>query len=96
MLEWAGISFGEEDTYKLGKSIKRLAVMSGAERLRFAGKMYGTEKDYWVAGGVLRSAEETDVPSHCEKRGKGVNSVVYWVTDNLLNDWIQLPDCKPE
>jgi hypothetical protein len=22
MLEWAGISFGEEDTYKLGKSIK--------------------------------------------------------------------------
>jgi hypothetical protein len=22
MLEWAGISFGEEDTYRLGKSIK--------------------------------------------------------------------------
>ena len=21
---------------------------------------------------------------------------VFWVTDNLLNDWIQLPDCKPE
>ena len=41
MLEWAGISFGEEFTYKLGKSIKvsetlennhvqRLAIMSGA------------------------------------------------------------------
>jgi radial spoke head protein 4A len=21
---------------------------------------------------------------------------VFWVTENLLNDWIQLPDCKPE
>jgi hypothetical protein len=23
-----------------------------------------------------------------EKRGDGVNANVYWVTDNLLNDWI--------
>jgi len=42
MLEWAGISFGEEFTYKLGKSIKRLAIMSGATSLRFYGKIYGT------------------------------------------------------
>lgn len=25
MLEWAGISFGAEETYKLSKSVKRLA-----------------------------------------------------------------------
>lgn len=25
-----------------------------------------------------------------------MNQLVFWVTDNLLNDWIQLPDCKPE
>lgn len=31
-----------------------------------------------------------------EKRGQGVNTTVFWVTDNLLNDWIQLPDCRPE
>ena len=31
-----------------------------------------------------------------EKRGEGVNSLVYWVTDNLLSDWIQLPDASPE
>mmetsp|Transcript_5178 Transcript_5178/g.6630 ORF Transcript_5178/g.6630 Transcript_5178/m.6630 type:complete len:133 (+) Transcript_5178:158-556(+) len=42
MLEWAGISFGEEETYKLQKSIKRLAIMSGADSLRFFGKIYGT------------------------------------------------------
>lgn len=58
MLEWAGISFGEEDTYKLGKSIKRLAVMSGADRIRFAGKIFGTTKDYWIVSGVLIEPEE--------------------------------------
>jgi radial spoke head protein 4A len=21
---------------------------------------------------------------------------VYWVTDNILHDWIQLPECKAE
>ena len=58
MLGWAGISFGEEEMYMLGKSIKRLAVMSGADSLRFGGKIYGTNKDYWVAYGKLDTAEE--------------------------------------
>jgi hypothetical protein len=31
-----------------------------------------------------------------EPRGKGANSSVFWVTDSLLNDWIQLPDVTPE
>jgi hypothetical protein len=30
IFEWAGISFGEESTYLLSKSIKRLALLSGA------------------------------------------------------------------
>jgi radial spoke head protein 4A len=48
MLEWAGISFGEEEMYKLNKSVKRLAEMSGASSIDFKGKIYGTKKDYWV------------------------------------------------
>ena len=96
MLEWAGVSFGEENTFKLGKSIKRLAIMSGADSLRFVGKIYGTQKDYWLVAGVLSQAEEAPASKTVEKRGEGVNKQVYWVTDNLLNDWIQLPDCSPE
>lgn len=88
MLEWAGISFGEENTYKISKSIKRLAVMSGADKLRFMGKIYGTQKDYWLATGSLSAAEETSSDKTVEKRGDGVNKSVFWVTDNLLNDWI--------
>lgn len=53
MFEWAGVSFGEEETFKLSKAIKRLAILSGATRLRFWGKIYGTTKDYWVVEGVL-------------------------------------------
>lgn len=30
-----------------------------------------------------------------ESRGVGANRYVYWVTDNLLEDWIQLPDTTP-
>lgn len=88
MLEWAGVSFGETETFKMSKSIKRLAIMSGAERLRFVGKVFGTQKDYWLACGVLSAAEEILEDRTMEKRGEGVNKVVFWVTDNLLNDWI--------
>ena len=48
MLEWAGISFGEEEMFKLNKSIKCLAQMSGATSINFMGKIYGAQKDYWV------------------------------------------------
>ena len=70
--------------------------MSGADSLRFVGKIYGTKSDYWLCAGRLNQAEEAPTDSTVEPRGTGVNSLVYWVTDNLLNDWIQLPDCKPQ
>ena len=53
MLEWAGINFGEDNVFMLQKSLKRLAVMSGATSLKFFGKIFGTQKDYWVAQGTL-------------------------------------------
>lgn len=70
--------------------------MSGAERVRFQGKILGTQRDYWVVAGDLVEPAENNQDPNIEKRGAGVNQLVFWVTDNLLNDWIQLPDCKPE
>jgi radial spoke head protein 4A len=58
MLEWGGVYFGEEEVYSLQKSIKKLALMSGASQLRFWGKLYGTEKDYFVVEGELNQSEE--------------------------------------
>lgn len=87
MLEWVGISFGQDFTFKLAKSMKRLAQMSGATSLRFCGKVFGTQRDYWVVAGTLNHVEERQAAS-IEPRGVGTNACVYWVTDNILNDWI--------
>ena len=76
--------------------MKRLGIMSGAYSLSFFGKIYGTQKDYWIIQGTLDFQEEAVRNSQQEARGQGVNKFVYWVTDNLLNDWVQLPDVQPE
>jgi radial spoke head protein 4/6 len=71
-------------------------MSTNAERLQLVGKIHGQNKDYWITSGVLLEPEESGRPANMEKRCEGVNQLVYWVTDNLLNDWIQLPDCQPE
>lgn len=96
MLEWAGVNFGDETTFLIQQSLKRLALMSGAESIRFCGKIFGQTNDYWVASGSLAKAEETIDDINLEKRGVGANKLVFWVTTNLLSDWIQLPDVRPE
>jgi radial spoke head protein 4/6 len=70
--------------------------MSGADSVRFCGKIFGTKCDYWIASGRLDKAEEKVNDVNFEKRGQGVNKFVYWVSTNLLSDWIQLPDVRPE
>lgn len=96
IFEWAGVSFGEDEVYKLSKSLRRLSILSGASKLRFWGKIYGRVKDYWIVEGVLDIAEEESSNYFQEKRGEGVNKLVYWVADNILEDWIQLPDVHPD
>ena len=62
--------------------------------MKLFGKIYGTQKDYWVAQGEYNVQEE-EPKNKMEKRGKGVNATVFWVTNNLMDEWIQLPDCQP-
>jgi radial spoke head protein 4A len=45
---------------------------------------------------VLDKPEELGIHRAIEKRGEGINKLVYWVTDNLLEDWVQLPDAISE
>mmetsp|Transcript_22579 Transcript_22579/g.22410 ORF Transcript_22579/g.22410 Transcript_22579/m.22410 type:complete len:264 (+) Transcript_22579:392-1183(+) len=96
MFEWAGISFGQSESFRIYKAMKRLAKVSGATQLRFWGKYLGRQRDYFVIEGKLPYSEESKAANGAEDRGKGVNTCVYWVTDNLLGDWIQLPDSEPQ
>lgn len=99
MFEWAGVSFGEKEYFLLQKSLASLTAKSGASKLRFWGKIYGTERDYYIAEGVLDGEEEgegeEEKPADFEARGTGVNQFVYWVTHDALSEWTKLPDLLP-
>ena len=104
MLEWAGLGFGEEESYLLSKALKviryahrqRLAVKVEPKSLRLWGKIYGTEADYYVAEGEKEAAAgSAEPPPDVEPRGSGVNRCAYWVTNSVVGEWIELPDATP-
>ena len=105
VFKWAGISFGEQETYRLQKSIKKLAAAKPHKSIRFYGKIFGTQRDYYIveaAGDV--GEDEAEVPEGAEgedaaepdpkleARGTGVNELSYYVACDSLSDWKRLPD----
>lgn len=76
--------------------MNKLAILTNAKNIRFWGKLFALKHDYYVIEGEVDYFEELSLPYHYEARGKGVNKNVYWVTTNLLEDWIQLPDANPD
>ncbi|CAI2368089.1 unnamed protein product [Moneuplotes crassus] len=100
IFEWAGITFGDKEYFLLQKSLAKLAEKSGATKVRFWGKIYGTQKDYYIAEGVKDAEEEgegdEEKPTDFEPRGTGVNQFCYWVAHDALSEWTQLPDLFPK
>jgi radial spoke head protein 4/6 len=51
--EWAGISLSEKESYILTNSLRNLAFKKDLKNgVTFWGKIYGTEKDYYIAEAV--------------------------------------------
>ncbi|OMJ95406.1 hypothetical protein SteCoe_1167 [Stentor coeruleus] len=98
ILQMVGVSFGEEETMRIQLSLRNLMRSSGAISMRFWGKIYGREKDYYIAEGLLENAGREDIPrpKGFEKRGTGLNKFTYWVTESILEDWVELPDVTPQ
>ncbi len=63
--------------------------------VRLWGKVYGIQKDYYVAEGEKEAAAAGELPPEVEPRGTGVNKYVYWVTDSVTGEWTELPDATP-
>lgn len=97
LLRWGGYWFGDEELLRLQASLKQLLVSSGAKYLRFWGKIYGTERDYYIAEGEADATEENDAEPlpDFEARGTGINTLTYWVTQSPLHPWTILPDITP-
>ena len=104
VFQWAGISFGEQETYRLQKSIKKLAAAKPHKSIRFFGKVYGTQRDYYIVeatGEVAEDEEENPAPAggedeepdaKLEAPGTGVNELTYYVAIDSLSDWKRLPN----
>ena len=77
------------------KSLKSIFA-KGASSLRFWGKIKGSEKDYYIVEAVQAGEEEVvDGDEKGEPRGTGLNQYVYYVANNPISEWIDLPDVKP-
>jgi len=101
MLSWAGVGFGEIESYKVMCSLRNLAAKekdAGLIKLRFWGKVFGQDADYYVAeaqrDGGGEEGDEADPDA--EPAGTGANQYAYYVTNDLAADWRKLPDIKPK
>ena len=96
-ISFSGYSFGEKEVLLLNNSLRNLSIAQPNGNVTFFGKIYGTIKDYYIA-----EVTEVDPPENfnydadMEKRKEdGVNRNVFFVTNNLCEKWIELPDIKP-
>lgn len=94
---WAGISLNEKESFLLTNSIRNLSAKLQQGVLSFFGKIYGTEKDYYIvqAGEIEPPAEFNYDPDMEHRKEDGVNQFVYYVTNDLTSEWVELPDVKP-
>ncbi|MCQ2816919.1 MAG: hypothetical protein MJ252_06615 [archaeon] len=97
MLEKAGISFNKTEWYKIRLAMKKLLVENNCEYIRFFGKIFGIESDYYVMQGILKDYPMKCIPKHKETRGnEGINRYTFWVSDSVLEYWQELPDITHE
>ncbi|KAJ3170630.1 Radial spoke head protein 4 A [Geranomyces variabilis] len=58
--EWAGVSFGKDETFMLFLAIKRLIVEKPLKSVRLWGKILGTRANYIVIEGELREGADDE------------------------------------
>lgn len=99
-LEWAGISFGRTETFRLHLALKHLAAKYPARQLRLWGKLLGADGDYVIAEGVMDpEGDEEDATdalgNTIQKTGEGPNKFTYFVTTGAGDAWTRLPNVTP-
>ena len=78
------------------KSLKELAKKTSTTNVKLWGKIYCTERDYYIAEAAHDGGEEPEnPPADFEARGSGANKNAYWATNSPLEPWVKLPDLLP-
>lgn len=96
MWQWAGVGFGEEETYRLYLSLKGLAIANDTA-VRFWGKMITRGGDYYVA--EARTSEEDLAALQEDKTTEaefGPNKYTYYVSKGTGEPFTPLPHVTPK
>ena len=97
LFEWGGISFSDEEWYKIRMAMKKILLDNDCEYLRFFGKIYGIKSDYYIIQGLLKTYPMKNPQVHVESRGnEGINRYTFWVSNSILESWYELPDITHE
>ena len=97
LFEWGGISFSEEEWYKIRLAMKKILIENDCEFIRFFGKIYGIKSDYYIIQSSLKTYPMRNPPVHVESRGnEGINRFTFWVSNSILESWYELPDITKE
>ncbi|GFR44665.1 hypothetical protein Agub_g5955 [Astrephomene gubernaculifera] len=97
-----GAGVGRGEMYAAMLAVKKLGEdgKRGVATVRFFGKFFGTQADYYVFETTLQNnpdmpeAPEDDVPY--EPYGEGANAYIYFVSNSLGGPLIQLPYVTPD
>ena len=81
VLEWAGVSLGKTEVYRLYLSIKTLAdtLPGEADRTRFFGKIYTRGEPYYIVE-VASLFEGEEIDPFKQEGKEGANKYTYFVT----------------
>jgi radial spoke head protein 4A len=92
--EWAGISFGRRESYRLYLSIKRFAesLPADVDHLRFFGRISTRGAPYFIVEG-LNPEDEEGIEETKQEGRNGANKYAYWVSQSYeAGKWIKLPN----
>ncbi|GMI32439.1 hypothetical protein TrRE_jg4778 [Triparma retinervis] len=93
LYKWAGVSFGDTETYMLNLSLKKFceSLDGGYEAVKFWGKIITRDGDYFVCYG--KTPEDPEEMDATKMEGKdGANKYTYFVTKSPSSPWVALPN----
>ena len=97
LFEWGGVSFSEEEWFKIQIAMKKLMLKNDCEYIRFFGKIFGIKSDYYIIQGIQKRYSMKNPLVHIESRGnEGINRYTFWVSNSILESWYELPDITPQ
>ncbi|CAM9242731.1 unnamed protein product, partial [Chrysoparadoxa australica] len=93
MWQWAGVSLGQMETYRIYLAVKKLAesLPGEHETLRFWGRITTRDGNYLIAEGRTLDEQLGEFDESAQEGSAGANRYTYWTSKGPGQSWVQLP-----